>query len=126
MYNQENCRFLKTHEWAFAEGENAVVGISDHAQEEISDIVFVDLPQVGREVKAGENCCVIESVKSASEIYAPVSGTIVAVNAALSGDPALVNREPHAGGWLFKIKMANPAEMDGLLTFDAYKATIGK
>ena len=67
MYNQENCRFLKTHEWAFAEGENAVVGISDHAQEEISDIVFVDLPQVGREGKAGENCCVIESVKSARD-----------------------------------------------------------
>ena len=74
MYNEENCRFLKTHEWAFVEGENAVVGISNHAQEEISDIVFVDLPKVGRIVKAGENCCVIESVKSASEIYAPVSG----------------------------------------------------
>ena len=126
MYNQENCRFLKTHEWAFVEGENAVVGISDHAQEEISDIVFVDLPKVGREVKAGENCCVIESVKSASEIYAPVAGTIVAVNEALAADPALVNREPHASGWLFKIKMANPADVNGLLTFDAYKATIGK
>ena len=80
MYNQENCRFLKTHEWAFVEEDKAVVGISNHAQEEISDIVFVDLPKVGRTVKAGENCCVIESVKSASEIYAPVSGEIVAVN----------------------------------------------
>ena len=85
MYNEETCRFLKTHEWAFAEGENAVVGISNHAQEEISDIVFVDLPKVGRVVKAGENCCVIESVKSASEIYAPVSGEIIAVNEALKG-----------------------------------------
>jgi glycine cleavage system H protein len=126
MYNEENCRFLKTHEWAFAEGENAVVGISNHAQEEISDIVFVDLPKVGRVVKTGENCCVIESVKSASEIYAPVSGEIVAVNEALNADPALVNREPHAGGWLFKIKMADPNEINNLLDLAAYKATIAK
>ena len=126
MYNQENCRFLKTHEWACKEGDTAVVGISNHAQEEISDIVFVDLPKVGRVVKAGENCCVVESVKSASEIYAPVSGEIVAVNDALNADPALVNREPHAGGWLFKIKMANPAELNNLLDLAAYNATIGK
>ena len=126
MYNEQDCRFAKTHEWAFVEGENAVVGISNHAQEEISDIVFVDLPKVGRQVKVGENCCVIESVKSASEIYAPVSGEIVAVNEALNGDPALVNREPHAGGWLFKIKMADPKEMDALLDLATYNATIGK
>ena len=126
MYNEENCRFLKTHEWAFKEGEMAVVGISNHAQEEISDIVFVDLPKVGRVVKAGENCCVIESVKSASEIYAPLSGEIVAVNEALNADPALVNREPHGNGWLFKIKMTNPAEYDSLLDLAAYKATIQK
>lgn len=126
MYNEQNCRFAPTHEWAFVEGDLAVVGISDHAQEEISDIVFVDLPKTGRVVKAGETCCVIESVKSASEIYAPVSGEIVAVNEALAADPALVNREPHAGGWLFKIKMATPAEMEKLLAFDAYKATIQK
>jgi len=126
MYNEQNCRFLKTHEWAFVEGDTAVVGISNHAQEEISDIVFVDLPKVGRTVKAGENCCVIESVKSASEIYAPVSGEIVAVNDALTADPALVNREPHAGGWLFKIKMADPGEVNALLDFAAYSATIAK
>ena len=126
MYNEENCRFLKTHEWAFKEGDTAVVGISNHAQEEISDIVFVDLPKVGRVVKAGENCCVIESVKSASEIYAPVSGEIVAVNEALNADPALVNREPHGNGWLFKIKMTNPAEYDALLDLAAYQATIQK
>ncbi len=126
MYNEQNCRFLKTHEWACKEGENAVVGISNHAQEEISDIVFVDLPKVGRVVKAGENCCVVESVKSASEIYAPVSGEIVAVNEALTADPALVNREPHGNGWLFKIKMTSPAEFDTLLDFAAYQATIQK
>ena len=126
MYNEEKCRFTKTHEWAYKDGEIAVVGISNHAQEEISDIVFVDLPKPGRVVNAGENCCVIESVKSASEIYAPVSGEIVAVNEALNADPALVNREPHAGGWLFKIKMTNPAEYDNLLDLAAYKATIQK
>ena len=126
MYNQENCRFAKTHEWAFVEGDTAVVGISNHAQEEISDIVFVDLPKVGRQVKVGENCCVIESVKSASEIYAPVSGEIVAVNNALTADPAIVNREPHAGGWLLKIKMANPDEINALLDFAGYQATIQK
>ena len=126
MYNEANCRFLKTHEWALKEGEVAVVGISNHAQEEISDIVFVDLPKVGRVVKAGENCCVIELVKSASEIYAPVSGEIVAVNEALNADPALINREPHANGWLFKIKMTNPAEYDALLDWPAYQATIQK
>ncbi len=126
MYNQENCRFAKTHEWAFIEADVAVVGISNHAQEEISDIVFVDLPKIGQKAEAGKNCCVVESVKSASEIYAPVSGEIVEVNEALNGDPALVNREPHGNGWLFKIKMTNPAEADALLDFNAYQATIVK
>ena len=126
MYNQENCHFSKTHEWAFVEGDIAVVGISNHAQEEISDIVFVDLPKVGQKVEAGKNCCVVESVKSASEIYAPVSGEIVEVNEALNADPALVNREPHGNGWLFKIKMTSPAEVDALLDFNAYQATIVK
>lgn len=126
MYNEKDCRFAKTHEWAFKEGDIAVVGISNHAQEEISDIVFVDLPKVGQTATAGQNCCVVESVKSASEIYAPVSGEIVEVNEALNGDPALVNREAHGNGWLFKIKMTNPAEYDGLLDFNAYQATIVK
>ena len=126
MYNEKDCRFAKTHEWAFKQGDIAVVGISNHAQEEISDIVFVDLPKVGQTATAGQNCCVVESVKSASEIYAPVSGEIVEVNEALNGDPALVNREPHGNGWLFKIKMTHPAEYDGLLDFAAYQATIVK
>ena len=126
MYNEKDCRFAKTHEWAFAQGDVAVVGISNHAQEEISDIVFVDLPKVGQKAEAGKNCCVVESVKSASENYAPVNGEIVEVNEALNADPALVNREPHGNGWLFKIKMTNPAELDGLLDFNAYQATIVK
>ncbi len=126
MYNEENCRFAKTHEWAHTEGDIATVGISNHAQEEISDIVFVDLPKVGQKVTAGQNCCVIESVKSASEIYAPVSGEIVEVNSALEADPALVNREPYGNGWLFKIKMTAPAEYEALLDLSAYKATLNK
>ena len=126
MHTEENCRFAKTHEWAHMEGDVATVGISNHAQEEISDIVFVDLPKVGQQVTAGQNCCVIESVKSASEIYAPVSGEVVEVNEALNGDPALVNREPHGNGWLFKVKMTAPAEYENLLDLNAYKATLNK
>lgn len=126
MHSEENCRFAKTHEWAHMEGDIAIVGISNHAQEEISDIVFVDLPKVGQQVTAGQNCCVIESVKSASEIYAPVSGEVVEVNTALANDPALVNREPHGNGWLFKIKMSAPAEYENLMDLSAYKATLGK
>lgn len=126
MHTEETSRFAKTHEWAHMEGDIATVGISNHAQEEISDIVFVDLPKVGQQVTAGQNCCVIESVKSASEIYAPVSGEIVEVNEALNADPALVNREPHGNGWLFKIKMTAPAEYENLLDLSAYKATIQK
>ena len=126
MHTEENCRFAKTHEWAHMEGDIATVGISNHAQEEISDIVFVDLPKVGQQVTAGQNCCVIESVKSASEIYAPVSGEVVEVNTALANDPALVNREPHGNGWLFKIKMTAPAEYEALMDLSAYKATIQK
>ena len=124
MYEQEKCKFAKTHEWAFIEGETAVVGISDHAQHEISDIVFVELPQKGAQVKAGERCCVIESVKSASDIFSPVSGEVVEVNEAVTADPALVNREPHSGGWLFKIKTSDPKEADSLLSFEAYKASL--
>lgn len=124
MYNAENSKYAKTHEWAYLDGEIATVGISDHAQQEISDIVFIELPKTGRQVKAGENCCVIESVKSASEIYAPLSGEIVEVNEALNSDPALVNREPHAGGWLFKIKVSSPAEYEGLLDLAAYQQTL--
>lgn len=126
MHTEETSRFAKTHEWAHTEGDIATVGISNHAQEEISDIVFVDLPKVGQQVTAGQNCCVIESVKSASEIYAPVSGEIVEVNEALNADPALVNREPHGNGWLFRIKMTAPAEYENLLDLSAYKATIQK
>ena len=124
MEEQKKSKFAKTHEWAFVEGDTATVGISDHAQHEISDIVFVELPQKGAQVKAGERCCVIESVKSASDIFSPVSGEVTEVNEAVTADPSLVNREPHGAGWLFKVKMSDAKEADALLTFEDYKATL--
>lgn len=126
MHTAENSKYAKTHEWAHMDGDIATVGISDHAQQEIGDIVFIDLPQVGQQVSAGQNCCVIESVKSASEIYAPVSGEVVEVNEALKTDPALVNREAHGNGWLFKIKSSVPADYEALVDLSAYKQTIGQ
>lgn len=124
MYNQENCKFAKSHEWAFIEGDTAVFGISDHAQHEISDIVFVELPKIGQKVEAGQRCAVIESVKSASDFFAPLSGEVIEVNEAVTSDPALLNRAPHAEGWMFKIKISNPAEAEALLSFADYKATL--
>ena len=124
MYTAENSKYSKTHEWAYLEGDIATVGISEHAQQEIGDVVFVDLPKVGTQVTAGQNCCVIESVKSASEIYAPMSGEIVEVNEALTADPSLVNLHAHSEGWLFKIKVSAPAEYDALLDLKAYQDTI--
>ena len=124
MYNETNCRFAKSHEWAFVEGGEAVVGISEYAQKEISDIVFVELPKVGAKVEQGKACSVIESVKAAADFYAPVSGEVVEVNSAIVDNPALVNQSPHGEGWFFKIRMAKPAELEGLMGFETYQKTI--
>ena len=124
MYNQEKCKFSKTHEWAYIEGDTAVCGISDHAQHEISDIVFVELPKVGAKIEAGKSCAVIESVKSAADFYAPLSGEVIEVNTNLTADPSLINQAPHGDGWIFKMKIANAKEEENLLSFDAYKATL--
>jgi len=121
MPNPEDCRFAKTHEWIFPAGPSATVGISDHAQHEITDVVFVELPKPGRTVKAGEACAVVESVKAAFDIYAPVSGEVVEVNAALAQDPALVNQSPHDKGWFFRIKMADAKELDSLMDQARYQ-----
>ncbi len=120
MPNPEACRYLKSHEWASLEGGSAVVGISDHAQREITDVVFVEMPKVGRQVKQGEVCGVIESVKAAFDLYAPLSGEVVAVNDAVVKDPSLVNRSPHEEGWLYKLKAAQPDETKALMDFAAY------
>ena len=118
-------KYAKSHEWLRVAGDVATVGITDHAQHELTDIVFVELPAVGRNLKAGEACAVVESVKTASDIYAPVSGEVIEVNKPVSDDPGLVNGEPFGGGWFFKLKLANPAEVGALLTPEAYKAQIG-
>jgi glycine cleavage system H protein len=118
-------KYAKSHEWVRVAGDIATVGITDHAQHELTDIVFVELPVAGRKVKAGEACAVVESVKTASDIYSPVSGEIMEVNQAAVDDPALVNREPFAAGWFYKIKLANSAELGALLTPEAYQAQIG-
>jgi glycine cleavage system H protein len=118
-------KYAKSHEWVRVSGDTATVGITEHAQQELTDVVFVELPEVGRKVNAGEACAVVESVKTASDIYSPVSGEIVDLNKPVADNPALVNTGPYAGGWFFKIKLSNPAELDTLLSPDQYKKQIG-
>jgi glycine cleavage system H protein len=118
-------KYAKSHEWVRVSGDIATIGISDHAQHELTDVVFVELPAVNRQVKAGESCAVVESVKTASDIYAPVSGQVTEVNKAVVDNPALANTEPYGGGWFFKVKLNQPAELDGLLTPEQYKVQIG-
>ena len=117
-------KYAKSHEWVRVSGDVATVGITDHAQHELTDVVFVELPAKGRSVKAGEACAVVESVKTASDIYSPVSGEVTEVNNAVVDNPALVNTEPYASGWFYKLKLSNPAELNGLLGADLYRAQI--
>ncbi len=142
-------KYAKSHEWVRVNGDVATVGITDHAQHELTDVVFVELPEVGRKIKAGDACAVVESVKTASDIYSPVSGEITEVNPAVvesvktasdiyspvSGeitevnqavvdDPALVNSEPYEDGWFYRIKLSNPAELEALLGPEQYKVQI--
>ena len=118
-------KYAKSHEWVRVSGDTATIGITDHAQAELTDVVFVELPEKGRQVKAGEACAVVESVKTASDIYSPVSGEIIEVNPAVVDNPGLVNTDPHAAGWFYKIKLTNPAELNALLSPDDYKKQIG-
>jgi len=109
-------KYARTHEWVRVSGDTATIGITDHAQHELTDVVFVELPAAGRQVKAGEACAVVESVKTASDIYSPVSGEIIEVNPALSNRPELVNSSPYEQGWFYKIKLSQPSELNGLLS----------
>ncbi len=118
-------KYSKEHEWLRKEADGSwTVGITEHAQELLGDMVFVDLPEVGATVSAGDDCAVAESVKAASDIYAPIGGEIVAVNSELEGAPELVNSEPYAGGWIFKIKASDESELDALLDAAAYEALV--
>ncbi len=117
--------YAKSHEWVRVTGDEATVGITDHAQHELTDVVFVELPAVGRAIAAGEACAVVESVKTASDIYSPVAGVVSEVNPALGNDPGLVNRESYTGGWFFKVKLSGPVATGALLDPAAYRAQIG-
>ena len=117
-------KYTQDNEWVRAEGDAATIGITDHAQNALGDVVFVDLPEVGREVAAGEACAVVESVKAASDVYAPIAGKIIEVNAALAADPGLINREPTGAGWFFRIEPAEPGAIAALMDDAAYAAFV--
>ena len=118
---RDGLKYTKTHEWVKLTGMKAKIGITDHAQEELTDIVFVELPTVGKEVKKGEELCVVESVKSVSEVYAPVSGKVVAVNTKLDDSPEIINGSPYDDGWLVELEVKDKAEVNTLLDAVAYK-----
>jgi glycine cleavage system H protein len=115
-------RYTRDHEWIRLEGDTGIVGISDYAQEQLGDIVFVELPAIGKKLAKGAEAAVVESVKAASEIYAPVAGEVTAVNGALADQPGSVNADPEGEGWFMKLKVANPADVDALMDIDAYQA----
>jgi len=122
----EDLKFAETHEWIHVNGDIGTVGITDHAQTELTDIVFAEPPKVGAKFSAKDPSAVVESVKAASDIYAPVSGEIVEANAALAENPSLLNTDPYGAGWIFKIKIADPSELDSLQDAAAYRAQIAK
>ena len=120
-----NIKYLKSHEWVRNESDGTVtIGITDHAQHALGDLVFVEVPEVGKQCKAGETCAVVESVKAASDIYSPLSGEVVAGNDDLSSTPELINQDPYGKGWIYKLKPSNPAELNGLLDAQGYEQVV--
>ncbi len=125
MNTPSDLRYATSHEWVRLDGEIATVGISDHAQEELTDVVFVELPALGKTVDVGDPTAVVESVKAASDIYAPVSGEVVEVNPAVEADPSLVNTDPYGKGWIFKLKIKDAGQLGDLLDAAGYEEMIG-
>lgn len=125
MMIPDDLLYTESHEWIKREGENIRVGITDHAQSELTDVVYVELPKLERRVNVKEPIAVVESVKAASDIYAPVKGTVVESNKALEADPGLINREPYGQGWIFVLKIENPDDLKNLKDASAYKKQIG-
>lgn len=121
----DDLKYTKDHEWVRVDGTTAIVGITEHAQSELGDVVYVDVPDATATVAAGDSVGTIEAVKTVADIYSPVSGTIIDVNAVNDG-PDIVNRDPYGDGWLLKMTMSNPAELDGLMSASEYKALIGQ
>ena len=119
-------RYTRDHEWVRQEGDIAVIGITDYAQEQLGDVVYVELPDIGRQVEQGKEAAVVESAKAASEVYAPVSGEVVAVNDEIVGDPAKVNADAQGDGWFIKVRLADPKELDGLMDEAAYQAFVAE
>jgi glycine cleavage system H protein len=113
--------FTKEHEWVRVEGNNATVGISSHAQEQLGDIVFAETPDAGKSLRKGEEAAVVESVKAASDVYSPISGTVIEGNPALADDPAIINNDPEGAGWFFKLEVTDPSELEGLMDEAAYR-----
>lgn len=121
-----NLKYVKSHEWVKVESDGTVtVGITDHAQAALGDLVFVDTPKAGRKLAAGESCAVVESVKAASDVYAPIAGEVIEANAALANAPEVLNSDPYGAGWMWKMKPANAADLKGLLDAAGYSATLG-
>ncbi|HUC09516.1 MAG TPA: glycine cleavage system protein GcvH [Stellaceae bacterium] len=114
-------RFSKDHEWVRCDGDVAVIGITDYAQSQLGDVVYVELPEIGRQVEQGGEAAIVESVKAASDVYAPVSGEVVEINDALAADPAKVNADPMGEGWFIKLRLADPHQLDGLMDEAAYQ-----
>jgi glycine cleavage system H protein len=122
----DTLKYAKTHEWVKVDGDTATMGITDHAQAELTELVFVELPAVGRKLQAGEACAVVESVKTASDIYSPVTGEVIEVNESLADEPGAVNTDPYNEGWFFKVRMPDTAALNDLLSAADYKALIGE
>lgn len=118
---RDDLKYTESHEWLKVDGNNAIVGITDHAQSELTDIVFVELPEIGKEVSKGDELCVVESVKSVSEIYSPISGKILKVNKELEDSPEIINESPYDNGWLIELEISNKSEIDDLLDPESYK-----
>lgn len=124
MTNPSELKYASTHEWARQDDDLIVTGISDHAQESLGDLVYIEIPEVGSRVIAGEQAGVVESVKTASDIHAPVSGVVVEINPALEDDPEIINTDPYGAGWIYKIRPDLPAELDALLSADEYEDSL--
>lgn len=121
---REDLKYTESHEWLKLEGNRAKVGITDHAQSELTDIVFVELPEIGKEVKKGEELCIVESVKSVSEVYSPVSGKVINVNKKVEEEPEIINKSPYDDGWLVEIEIKDKSELNSLLDAKSYKKII--
>ena len=121
----DHLKYAKTHEWVKVEGDTATIGITDHAQSELTELVFVELPAISRNLKAGEACAVVESVKTASDIYSPVTGEVIEVNEALVDNPGSVNTDAYSDGWFFKMRLSDPGNLDELMSAEEYKVLIG-